>query len=124
MVSVINIGECIEVGRCDDMKWFGIMYSVMGLVYLIYSVLCRGKVNYYNRKYIRKIEMTIIKSSEFLSLQLKFSILNSIYLIMYGILIIIFNLNNVFIIAGSLPFLLLNFLLIVESKGKGYVYYK
>lgn len=106
------------------MKEFGILYSLIGLGYLIYSVLCRDKVNYSNRRYIRKIEMKIIKSSEFLRLQFKFSIVNSMCFIIYGILIGIFNLNNVFIVAGVGLFGFIDFLLIVVSKKRGYVYYK
>jgi len=106
------------------MKWFSIFYLVIGLAYLIYSILSRNKINYYNRGYVKKIKMILIKPNEFLRLQFKFSISVSMYLIMYGILIFIFNLNNVLIIAGLLPFYLLNFILIVTSKKKGYVYYK
>ena len=106
------------------MNWLGMIYSLIGVFYLIYSVLCRDKVNYHSRRYCRRSEMILIRASEFLSLQFKFSIFNSIYLIIYGILINIFNLNNVFVIVGILPFHLINFLLIIESKTKGYIDYK
>lgn len=101
------------------------MISVsIGVFYLIYSIVCRDKVTYHSRRYSRNSEMTIIKSSKFLRLQLKFSIFNSIYLINYGILITVFNLNNLFIVAGFLPFHFINFLLLIKSKKKGYVDYK
>jgi len=97
---------------------------LFGLIYLIYSVVCRDKFTYHSRRYIRKSEITIIKLSGFLRLQLKFSIFNSIYLIIYGILITVFNLNNQFIVMAFLPFHFINFLLLIESKSKGYVDYK
>lgn len=106
------------------MNWINMFPTLVGVVYLIYSVLCRDKVTYYSRRYHKKSEMTLIKPSEFLKLQLNFSIFNSIYLIIYGILITIFNLNNVFIIAGFLSFDFINFLLIIKSKKNGYINYK
>ncbi|MBU3188412.1 hypothetical protein K9O30_03430 [Clostridium bowmanii] len=106
------------------MIWMGIVYVLMGVVYLIYSILRRDKVTYFSREYRRTSEMKVVKSSEFLMLQLKVSIFNSIYLFIYGILIIIFNLNNIFFIAGFLPFHFINLLLIIKSKTKGYVDYK
>jgi hypothetical protein len=98
--------------------------TLVGVVYLIYSVSCRNKVTYYSRIYRKTSAMTLIKPSEFLKLQLNFSIFNSIYLIIYGILITIFNLNDVFMIAGFLPFHFINLLLIIKSKKNGYIDYK
>lgn len=106
------------------MNWLGMLCVLMGVFYLIYSVLRRDKVAYHSRRYFRTSEMTIIKLSEFLRLQLIFSIYNFIYLILYGILIIVFNLNNVFIIIGVMPFHLINFLFIIEGKKKGYIDYR
>ena len=106
------------------MNLMGILPILMGVIYLIYSVLCRNKVTYYNRRFSKRNEMTIIKLSEFLRLQLNFSILNSIFCIISGILIIIFNLDNIFILIAPLVFSLINFSLVVECKMKGYVYYK
>ena len=106
------------------MNWIGIVPILMGVIYLIYSVLCRYKVTYYNRRFSRRYKMTIIKLSEFLRLQLIFSILISIFNIILGILIIIFNLNNKFILVAPIILSLINFLLVGESKTKGYVDYK
>jgi len=106
------------------MNWIGIVPILMGVIYLIYSVLCRDKVTYYNRRFSRRYKMTIIKLSEFLRLQLIFSILISMFNIILGILIIIFNLNNIFILVAPIILSLINFLLVGESKTKGYVDYK
>ncbi|PHO07620.1 hypothetical protein BFT35_04960 [Thermoanaerobacterium thermosaccharolyticum] len=102
------------------MNWMGIVIVIAGVVYLIYSFLSKDKLTYYSRR----IKMTLIKSNEFLKLQLKFSILNSIYLIIFGILIVVFNLNTVFIVVAAVLFHFINFLLILEAKKKGYVDYK
>lgn len=106
------------------MNRINIFPTLVGVVYLIYSVLCRDKVTYYSRRYRKTSEMTLIKPSDFLKLQLNFSIFNSIYLIIYGILIMVFNSNSVFIIVGFLPFDFINFLLIIKSKKNGYIDYK
>ncbi|MGK0465833.1 hypothetical protein [Clostridium sp.] len=106
------------------MKLLEIFYPLAGIVYLIYSVLCRNKVTYFSRAYYRTSEMKFIKLNEFLGLQLKFSIFKSIYLILYGILMIRFNLNNVFFIAGLLPFHLIDLVLIIRSRNMGYIDYK
>jgi uncharacterized membrane protein SpoIIM required for sporulation len=105
------------------MNWIGIVPILMGVIYLIYSVLNRDKVTYYNRRFSRRYKMTIIKLSEFLRLQLIFSILISMFNIILGILIIIFDLNNILILVAPIILSLLNFLLVGESKTKGYVDY-
>lgn len=106
------------------MNWLGLVPVILGIVYLIYSVLCRNKINYQIRRFFRKSPMEVKNSRKFLNLQLKFSILNSIYCILYGTLIIIFNINNIFIILGLLGFSIINFSIIVQGKEKGYIYYK
>lgn len=60
----------------------------------------------------------------FLRLQLNFSILNSICCIASGILILVLNLNNLFILVVPIAFNLINFSLITISKMKGYADYK
>jgi hypothetical protein len=109
---------------CYEMNWISISPVVIGVIYLIYSILRRDKINYYSRRYCRRIKMSIIKPSEFFRLQLKFSILNSIYLIIIGIIITIFNIPIMFIIVGLMTFHFINFLTIAEGKKKGYIYYK
>lgn len=105
------------------MNWIGIISILTGVFYLMFSVLKRDKVAYHNRRYFKTSEMKILKWSEFLRLQLIFSIFNSIYLSIYGLLMIVFNFNDIFIIAGVLPYHVINFLFIVECKKKGYVSY-
>ena len=107
-----------------EMRWINIFPTLVGVVYLIYSVLYRDKVTFYSRRYRKTSEMSLIKRSEFLKLQLYFSIFSSIFLIIYGILITAFNLNSVFVVPGFLIFDFINFLLIIKSKKNGYIDYK
>lgn len=102
------------------MNWVGTILILAGLVYLIYSILCKDKLTYYSKR--RKI--ILIKSNEFLKLQLKFSMVSAICCIVFGVSIITFNLNNIFIIVGILIFHLINLLLIVEGKQKEYITYE
>lgn len=101
------------------MNWNGILPVLTGVIYLIYSVLVRDKVNYKNRRFSRRNEMTIIKLNEFLRLQLNFSVLSSICCMISGMLIIIFNLNDLFILVVPIVFGLMDFLLVVKSKLNG-----
>ncbi|MBX4258560.1 hypothetical protein KTC96_18870 [Clostridium estertheticum] len=106
------------------MNWIGILPVSIGVLYLIHSVLFSDKLTYYNRRFSKRNKMTIMKSSEFLKLQLNFSILNSMYCIIFGILIIILNLNSLFILVVAIVSSLMELLLIVKSKINGYVDYK
>jgi uncharacterized membrane protein SpoIIM required for sporulation len=106
------------------MNWIGIVPILMGLIYLIYSILRRNKITYYNRRFSRRCDMTMMNLNGFLRSQLFFSILISMLNIILGISIIIFNLNNAFILGGPLILSLINFLLVLQCKMKGYIYYK
>ena len=103
-----------------------ILYVLTGVIYLIYSILCKDRVTYFSRQYSKnkKSEVKFINLQAFLRLQLNFAIANSIYLVIYGILVIVLNLNIIFVIVGLLPVHLLNFWLIIQSKNKGYIDYK
>ena len=106
------------------MNLVGIIPVLTGVIYLIYSILIRDKLNFYNRRFSRRNEMTIIKSNEFLRLQFNVAVINSICSIITGILVIIFNLNDLFIFLVPLVLSLMDFLLVVKSKMMGYVDYK
>ncbi len=57
-------------------------------------------------------------------MQLKFAILNSVYLIIAGIVIIVFNIANIFVILSIGGFHFVNLVLVIQSKMKGYTYYE
>jgi len=106
------------------MNWLGILPILMGIIHLIYSIWCKDKITYYNKRFARKTEMTIIKPREFFSMQLKFVILNSVYLAVAGIVIITFNISNIFVILSIGGFHFINLILVIQSKMKGYTYYE
>jgi hypothetical protein len=108
---------------CVELNWFGIILIVLGLVYSLYSILNRKEINYYFKKYIKRNEMKLIKPSEFLKLQLGFSIFNALVFIICGVLISIFNPNDIFFIVALVPFHFINLLLMIESKKRGYIDY-
>lgn len=106
------------------MNWLGILPILMGIIHLIYSIWCKDKITYYNKRFARKTEMTIIKPREFFRMQLKFAILNSVYLAVAGIVIITFNISNIFVILSIGGFHFIKLILVIQSKMKGYTYYE
>lgn len=105
------------------MNWNGLIPALMGLFYLIYSVIQRSKANYYSKKFIKKHNMKLIKIEEYLKLQLISSMFVSGFNIVLGIFIIILNINDLYIFLGPLVLSVMNFWLMSHSKSKGYVYY-
>ena len=101
------------------MDWICLIISAIGLGYLVYSILCRNRVTYYNRRE----GMQLIKPREFYKLQLHFAIANSVFLIVCGIIFTIAILDYVYLFICVLIFHLINFLFRVVSKNKGYVNY-
>lgn len=99
------------------MNWLGLFLIAMGMVYLIYSIMFRNKATMYFRS------MRIIKEqeNEYLKLQLYFSILNAVIFIVIGILVCIYNLDNIYIIASPLILHLVNYIMKTISKINGYV---
>ena len=41
----------------NEMNWIGILPVLVGVIYLIYSVLFRDIVNYYNRRFSKRNKM-------------------------------------------------------------------
>lgn len=100
-------------------NWIYLVLSTIGIIYLIYSILCRNRVTLYNRS----DKIVIIKSIEFLKLQLYFSIVNSLFLIIYGIVLTIYNVNHIYFLLAPLIFHFINYLLRIVSKKKKYINY-
>lgn len=99
------------------MNWVGIVISLFGMVYLLYSVVNRKKVTIYNRS----VEVINGKEADFLSLQLLFSILNSIVLILSGFILIRFEISTLVIVVVPLIFHIVNLFLKIISRQKGYI---
>lgn len=105
------------------MNYLGLILVFFGTAFFIYSLSCKEKLNYYSKRYTKNSNMVLINSKEFFKLQFNFSIISTIYFIICGLLITIFNFNNILVILGILGFHFINFLLILHSRNKGYVDY-
>lgn len=99
------------------MNWFGLFYIVFGGIYLIYSVINKEKVTYY----FKKKYLLVVNKQEYFRWQLRASILNVGYLLFFGILIMIFQFSNVVLIAGLIPFHLINMAAVVIGEKRGYI---
>lgn len=106
------------------MMLFEMIYILSGIVYLSYSVFRRDAVTYFVNKYSKSSCLIVVKQAQFLNLQLKYSVLNSLYLMLFGVMLGAYSLNEVFFIAGALPFHLINLVMVMRSKTLGYADYK
>ena len=104
----------------DNLGNVNIMISIIGVIYLSYSLLCRNKVTFYNQS----SRMIILNQEKFLQLQLYFSIINSIFLIIIGLVLTIFNLGIVYTFASIGIFHIINVLLRIVAKNKSYIQFK
>ena len=94
----------------------GIPMIMAGVFGLCYSILYRNRIRAYKMD-----KMIIISKKQFLKLQLIFSIIISVYLIVFGLIDTIYHLRPFyFLIVITLLYCAIN-LLIVVSKKKGYI---
>lgn len=84
---------------------------------MIYSVLFRNKVTLYNFN----DRMKIIDRERFLKLQLRFAIINSMLLVVSGLIIAIYNLDMVYGLISIMVFHIINWIFKIVAKGKGYI---
>lgn len=99
------------------MNIFSFFYIGFGVLYLIYVYVKRCEITFYfKRKYSK-----IIDDRAYGQLQLSVSLLNGVYLILFGMAIRIFGFNTVLFLAGLIPFHLMNAMLVLLAKQKGYV---
>lgn len=99
------------------MNWAGIVISLFGMLYLLYSVVNRKKVTIYNRS----VEVINGKEADFLRLQLFFSVLNSIVLMLAGFILISFEISTLVIVVVPLIFHMVNLFLKIICEKKGYI---
>lgn len=101
----------------DNLGNVNIVISMIGVIYLSYSFLCRNKVTFYSKS----SRMIILNQERFLQLQLYFSIVNSIFLIIIGLVLTILNLGMGYTFASIGIFHIINYLFkIVAKKQKLY----
>lgn len=99
------------------MGYIGILVLFIAVIYLVYSFLCRNHINIYIKKY----NIRIIERKKILRLQFYSSLLNSIYLFVNGVFLLIKSIPNWYIILMPLGIHLINYLIVVIGKKKGYV---
>lgn len=99
------------------MLCLGVPLIAFGICYLIYSIIFRNKITLYY-KGIKIIEG---KEEKYLNLQLFFSIFNSLLMMIIGFIIVMNNLNDVYFLLTPLLFHLVNRLMKLISKQKGYI---
>lgn len=102
-----------------DLGKFNISICILGLIYLVYSFLSKDKVTFYNRN----DRMVVLNEERFLKLQLYFSIVNSMLMIILGLIITMFNLGFTYAIASVLLFYTINYLLRTVAKSKKYIHF-
>jgi len=99
------------------LNWLGVALIVIGMTYFIYSIIFRKKVTIY----FKNIKIIEGKEEEYLELQLYFSVLNSLIIASTGIIAVVFNLDTRYIVFAPLLLHLINFVMKLTSKSKGYV---
>jgi len=99
----------------------GLIIIFIGIIYLIYSILFRNKVTIYHKNN----KMIILNKKGYFKLQLHFSMITFLYLVITGILVItITNINTSYIILSVLIFHFINFFFKITSKKLEYISYK
>lgn len=101
------------------MRPWGLVIVIMGIIYLIYSVLFRKQVTLYNKN----DKMIINNMDSYLKLQLFFSILSFLYFIIIGMITTLTNINISYVVLSALIFHLINYLFKIISKKRGYISY-
>jgi len=76
------------------MIWLGFIIVIMGITYLIYTIMFRKKVTIY----FKSVRIVEGRESKYLNLQLYFSILNSLLFIIIGIIIVVYEIKGPIII--------------------------
>lgn len=99
------------------MNILGLVVIISGIIFLIYSIISKDKINIYNRR----DNLSILNECKFLKLQLYFSVLSSVYLITFGLAVIIYNLDNLYVLLSPLIFRFINYMVILVSKAKQYI---
>jgi hypothetical protein len=89
------------------------------IVFLIYSILSKNKVSAKFRD-----SFIILNEYKFLSLKLYCSIFNLVGMIIFGIIVIRYNLPGPYVTAYPLLYRFVNYLIIPIGRTKQYIKYK
>ncbi len=94
----------------------GIILILIGIVFLIYSIISRNEIN------INKIDKFNIKDiDKLLNLQFTANIINSLIMICLGFIIVIYNFSNLYVIFYAFIFVLINYIITPIAVKKGYI---
>jgi len=99
------------------LNWVGLVLILFGTGYLVYSIIFRKRVTYYNSS----VEIVKGRENDFFKLQLYFSLFNSTWFILLGLIIVKLNLTNPIIVLSPVLFHFINLLLQIVSRRKGYI---
>ncbi|MHB9942532.1 hypothetical protein CF065_13095 [Clostridium sporogenes] len=97
----------------------GLLLIAIGIIFLIYSVIYKNKISIN-----RSNKFIIVDKQKLLSLQLYCSILNSVCMVIWGVVVIRYNLPNIYVAAYGLIFTFINYIVIPIARGKNYIKYK
>jgi hypothetical protein len=95
----------------------GVAFILFGILYLVYSIMFRNKTTIY----FKNVNVIQEKENEYFKYQLYFGILNSIVMMFIGSVIIICNLETLYIVLSPLLFHLVNLIMKSLCKAKGYI---
>lgn len=98
----------------------GFFIFISGIIHLIRSIVSRNKVANY---YFNFSKLVIIKEEKLLKLQLYFSIVLSLYAIVLGLILNIYNLRITYIFILLSLFLVGKHIFILILKKMGYIKY-
>lgn len=101
------------------MHQYGIALILVGIAGLIFALYNRNNSSKYNKR----PGLVILKEKEFLDLQLKFSVINAGYFIVYGIIGIIIQIGFFSLIFSIVGSSIINFISLSLSSKKGYIKY-
>jgi hypothetical protein len=99
---------------------FNIVISAFGVIYLVYSFLFRNTVTIYHRSE----RLVVLNKEKYLKLQFCFSAVNSILMIIIGVIATMLNLGSSYVLSSVLLFHIVNYLLRIVAARKKYIQYK
>jgi hypothetical protein len=115
--TLLDIVQQISMKEGANLGKYNIAICIFGVIYLVYSFLRKDKVTIYNRN----DRMLVLNEEKFLKLQLYFSIVNSILMVILGLMITMVNLELTYILGSVLLFHTINYLLRAVAKSKEYI---
>ncbi len=99
------------------MNLLGVFLILLGVAYLIYSIIYRETITIY----FKNIKLKEDKKREYYKLQLCFSIINSLIVMAVGIFITIKDARLAYIAVFPLLVHLINYIMKLVGKDKGYL---